>query len=52
MLTWGHRSGLGPADVGDIEVRGAELDGVRRPFRKPNVISWGSISRSWGVQEI
>ncbi len=52
MLAWGHRAGLGPASVGDIEVRGVELDAVRRPFRKPNVIPWGSINRTWGVQEL
>jgi hypothetical protein len=38
--------------VSDIEVRGEKLETVRRPFVKPNVIAWDSISKAWGVQEI
>ena len=49
---WAYRAGLGPASVSDVEVRGEELDTVRRPFVKPNVIPWGAINRTWGAQEI
>jgi len=49
---WAYRAGLGPGKVGDIEVRGASLDDVRRSFVKPNVIPWQSINKAWGVQEI
>lgn len=51
-FTWAYRAGLGPATVRDVEVRGERLDDVRRAFVKPNVISWESISKAWGVQEL
>ena len=51
-LTWAYRAGLGPASVSDVEVRGEKLEHVRRPFVKPNVISWETINKSWGVQEM
>jgi uncharacterized protein (DUF362 family) len=44
-FAWGYRAGLGPASV-------SELENVRRPFVKPNVIPWESINKAWGVQEI
>jgi uncharacterized protein (DUF362 family) len=51
-FAWAYRVGLGPGSVSDIEVRGEKPDAVRRPFVKPNVIPWDSISKAWGVQEI
>jgi len=51
-LVWAYRAGLGPASVREVEVRGERLDTVRRPFRKPNVVSWESINQAWGVQEL
>jgi uncharacterized protein (DUF362 family) len=51
-FVWAYRSGLGPASVSDVEVRGENLENVRRPFVKPNVITWESINEVWGVQEI
>ena len=51
-FVWGHRVGLGPASVDDVEIRGAALDAVRRRFRKPHVVPWESINKLWGVQEI
>ncbi|HSM16004.1 MAG TPA: DUF362 domain-containing protein [Gemmatimonadales bacterium] len=51
-LAWAYRAGLGPASVREVEVRGEKPDTVRRPFRKPNVVSWESINQAWGVQEL
>jgi uncharacterized protein (DUF362 family) len=51
-FTWAYKAGLGPATVADIEVRGAKLDDVRRPFVRPNVVPWGAINKMWGVEEI
>jgi hypothetical protein len=33
-------------------VRGEPLASVRRPFVKPHVLPWTSISHTWGVEEI
>ncbi len=51
-LAWAYRAGLGPASVSEVEVRGEKLDNVRRPFAKPNVVTWESINQAWGVQEL
>ncbi len=51
-FVWAHRVGLGPASVSEVEVRGAALDSVRRRFRKPRVVTWESINKLWGVEEL
>lgn len=51
-FAWANRVGMQPTEVGQIEVRGEALANVRRPFVRPNVLPWESISRMWGVQEI
>ncbi len=51
-FVWAQKAGMTPALVSDIEVRGAALEDVRRPFVKPNVIPWESISKIWGVEEL
>jgi len=43
-------TGLGPARLNEIEVRGAGIKDVRRNFVKPNVVPWNSIRDSWGNQ--
>jgi uncharacterized protein (DUF362 family) len=47
-----QRAGMTPMDVGEIEVRGERIRSVARRFARPKVLSWDSISRSWGVKEI
>jgi uncharacterized protein (DUF362 family) len=49
---WALRAGMGPGRVEEIEVRGSALRDVRRNLQKPNVITWKSISNSWGVKEL
>ncbi len=51
-FTWANRVGMLPRSINEIEVRGATLESVRRPFVKPNVIPWTSINEMWGVEEI
>lgn len=51
-FTWANRVGMEPTSIEEIEVRGATLDSVRRPFVKPNLIPWTSINKMWGVEEI
>ncbi len=47
-----QRAGMTPADIGGIEVRGERIDTVARRFARPSILSWNSISQSWGVKEI
>ncbi|MFO7906978.1 MAG: DUF362 domain-containing protein [Pirellulaceae bacterium] len=51
-FVWAHRTGLGPGNVNDVEVRGEKPNDVRRCFKKPEVVSWESISDTFGAEEI
>jgi uncharacterized protein (DUF362 family) len=51
-FTWANRIGMRPTSIGEIEVRGVTLESVRRPFVKPHVIPWTTISEEFGVEEI
>jgi len=51
-FTWANHVGMSPTSINKIEVRGATLESVRRPFVKPNVIPWSAINEMWGVGEI
>jgi len=51
-FTWANRVGMQPTSVDEIEVRGETLASVRRPFVRPNVVPWESISKMWGVEEL
>jgi len=49
---WAHKAGMTPTSLDDIEVRGEALGGARRAFKKPNIVSWTSINKFWGVKEL
>jgi len=51
-FVWAVKSGMRPADIEEIEIRGDSIESVKRKFLKPNVIPWTDISKSWGVKEI
>jgi uncharacterized protein (DUF362 family) len=51
-FTWANRVGMLPTRISDIEVRGETLQSVRRPFKKPNIVPWTSISPFFGAEEI
>ena len=51
-FTLAQEIGLGPASLEAIEVRGAPIGEVRRPFKKPRIETWQSIHEDWGVKEI
>ena len=47
-----QKTGMTPASIDDIEVRGEKISSVERKFVRPNIVSWQSISRLWGVKEL
>ena len=51
-FAWANKAGLGPAALGEIEIRGEKLDRVRRAFIKPQINAWNSIRTLWGFKEI
>ena len=51
-FTWANRVGMSPTSISEIEVRGETLESVRRPFVKPNVVPWTSISEWFAKEEL
>jgi uncharacterized protein (DUF362 family) len=49
---WAMKSGMGPADISDIEIRGESIESVKRKFVRPHVLQWTDINKFWGEQEI
>ncbi len=44
--------GMTPRTLADIEVRGAPIAQVRRPFKRPDVVPWSAINKIWAVEEL
>ena len=51
-LTWGIKSGMLPATLEEIEVRGETIQSVAHPFRKPNIYHWNDIREFYAKEEI
>jgi uncharacterized protein (DUF362 family) len=51
-INLGQQSGLGPASMDEIEVRGEKMEDVQRTFQRPNIVPWVNISPFWGNKEI
>jgi uncharacterized protein (DUF362 family) len=47
-----HKSGMGPADLDEIEIRGIPIERVARKFVKPFVSKWTDINKFWGIKEL
>jgi len=52
VFDWAGKAGLTPASLDEIEVRGAPVEAVRRPFARPRVYAWNAIRPFWGAREI
>ena len=46
------KTGMRPSQLNEIEIRGENIDTVKRPFNKPNIVRWTDINKFWGVQKI
>lgn len=51
-FAWAVKAGMTPGSLDDIEIRGVALDAVRRPFTKPELVTWDYIRSSWAAKEI
>jgi len=47
-----HKSGMVPAALDDIEIRGLTIDQCKRNFVKPVIYNWININKFWGVKEL
>ena len=47
-----HKSGMLPAALENIEIRGLKIDQCKRQFVRPDIYKWTDINKSWGVKEL
>jgi uncharacterized protein (DUF362 family) len=47
-----HKSGMEPANLNDIEIRGLNIGQTSRNFAKPYVSKWTDINKFWGIREL
>ncbi len=47
-----HKSGMLPATLDDIEMRGLRIDECKRQFARPDVTKWTDINKFWGAKEL
>jgi uncharacterized protein (DUF362 family) len=47
-----HKTGMLPAALDDIEIRGLRIDQCKRKFVKPNIYKWTDVSSSFGAKEL
>jgi uncharacterized protein (DUF362 family) len=47
-----HKTGVLPANLDDIEIRGLSIDQCKRQFVKPNITKWTDINKFWGANEL
>jgi len=51
-LDWSIKSGMTPAKLEEIEIRGETIEAVARHFRRPNVVHWNLIRDFYAKEEI
>ncbi len=49
---WAVKSGMKPATLEEIEIRGEKIAAVRRDFVKPTLYPWNTINKLWGFEEL
>ena len=42
---WAIKTGMKPASLNDIEIRGEKISNVRKRFKKPDIIPWNTINK-------
>jgi len=47
-----HKTGMLPATLGNIEIRGLRIDQCKRQFVRPDVLKWTDINTFWGAKEL
>jgi uncharacterized protein (DUF362 family) len=51
-ISLAHQTGMLPASMDDIEIRGLTIDECMRKFRRPDIYKWTDINKLWGVKEL
>jgi uncharacterized protein (DUF362 family) len=51
-ISLAHKAGMEPAYLSDIEIRGLDIEQIKRQFVKPQVSKWTDINKFWGIKEL
>ncbi|HUI64606.1 MAG TPA: DUF362 domain-containing protein [Bacteroidota bacterium] len=51
-FAFAQKAGMEPSTLEEVEVRGESISEVERSFKRPELVSWESINRFWGVKEL
>jgi uncharacterized protein (DUF362 family) len=51
-ISLAHQTGMLPASMDEIEIRGLTIDDCMRKFRRPDIYKWTDINKFWGVKEL
>jgi uncharacterized protein (DUF362 family) len=51
-FVWARKAGMLPQNLDEVEVRGEKISRVRRPFKKPELVTWDEIRSVWGFKEM
>lgn len=51
-FVFAQQAGMKPRSISEVEIRGENIDKVKRKFVRPQVVTWNSIRDFWGVKEI
>ncbi len=51
-FVFAQKAGMKPRSISEVEIRGENIDKVKRKFVRPQVVTWNSIRDFWGVKEI
>jgi uncharacterized protein (DUF362 family) len=51
-FTYAHEAGMTPRTIEEIEVRGESIEAVRRPFVRPNLLTWKQVRQVWRLEEV
>lgn len=49
---WARRAGMRPERLDEIEIRGENIESVRKKFVRPAVVPWSIARRFWATREI
>jgi hypothetical protein len=47
-----HENGMEPGSLDDIEIRGLNIEQIKRSFVKPAIVKWTDINQFWGNKEL
>jgi uncharacterized protein (DUF362 family) len=48
-FSFAWKAGMTPKSIGEIEIRGTQLNSVKKSFNRPRIYPWGALKDWWGL---